>query len=157
MSGLEEGRTKGHRSKAAATSAPHYQDSCCNWSQFACCIHSASLLGCIHRGQKSAPARSGRRIHVKKELRQERPDWRLNEMKPSLTGPKFYRGENTSCSEPSHSSTDSMSNCLNPVVDESPDSPAATAAQTQSRDRFTLAHKHGAPEQVTKCFQSRTE
>lgn len=62
-------------------------------------------------------------------------------MKPSLTGPKFYRGENTSCSEPSHSSTDSMSNCLNPVVDESLDSPAATAAPTQSRDRFSLANK----------------
>lgn len=85
--------------------------------------------------------------------------WRLNEMKPSLTGPKFYRGENTSCSEPSHSSGDSMSNCLNPVVDESLDSPAATAAPTQSRDRFTLANKHSVPEQVTKCcrLQRRTK
>lgn len=41
-----------------------------------------------------------------------------------------------------------MSNCLN-VLEESLDSPAETGAQTQSRDRFTVANKHSVLNQVT--------
>lgn len=120
-----------------------------NWA--AGCIHSASLLGSIHRGKNKCTTKKWLKNSCQERASAEEAHWRLNEMKPSLTGPKFYRGESTSCSEPSHSSSDSMSNCLNPVVDESLDSPAATAAPTQSRDRFILANKHSAPEQVTKC------